>query len=100
MATFNKHTYSETEQAEINQWLTTSDRLSAASSDSSELLNTLNTHLASRTTLLGVKPSKADVALYKTLAPQVASWTPEQRTGERGLPNIVRHIDFVRHPWE
>lgn len=97
MAAFTKHTYSETEQAEINQWLTTSDRLSAASSDSPELLNTLNTHLASRTTLLGVKPSKADVALYKSLAPQVANWTPEQRTGEKGHPNIVRHIDFVQN---
>jgi aminoacyl tRNA synthase complex-interacting multifunctional protein 1 len=97
MATFTKHNYSDTEQAEINQWLTTSDRLATASNDSSELLNTLNTHLASRTTLLGVKPSKADVALYKTIAPQVAKWTPEQRTGKEGRPNIVRHLDFVQN---
>lgn len=57
----------------------------------------MNTHLASRTTLLGAKPSKADVALYQTLAPQVSSWTPEQRTGEQGHPNIVRHLDFVQN---
>jgi aminoacyl tRNA synthase complex-interacting multifunctional protein 1 len=61
------------------------------------LLETLNTHLASRTTLLGAKPSKADIALYETLAPVVANWTPEQRTGEHGLPNIVRHLDFVQN---
>lgn len=24
-------------------------------------------------------------------------WSPEQRTGEQGLPNIVRHLDFVQN---
>lgn len=96
MSSFTSQKYTDTEQAEINQWLTTSDRLSS-SPDQSELLNTLNTHLASRTTLLGSKPSKADLALYKTLAPQVAKWTPEQRTGEHGHPHIVRHVDFVQN---
>jgi len=37
------------------------------------------------------------VALYQNLAPQVSTWTPEQRTGEHGHPNIVRHIDFVQN---
>lgn len=97
MATFDKLTYSDTEQAEINQWLTTASRLSTPSADTPSLLSTLNTHLSSRTTLLGAKPSKADVELYKTLASQVAAWTPEQRTGEKGLPNIVRHLDFVQN---
>lgn len=97
MATFDKLTYSDTELAEINQWLTTSDRLKSSSSDQKSLLDTLNTHLSSRTTLLGAKPSKADVALYKSLAPQVLKWTPEQRTGQQGHPNIVRHLDFVQN---
>jgi aminoacyl tRNA synthase complex-interacting multifunctional protein 1 len=97
MSTFSSVTYSDTEQAEINQWLTTSDRLKSSSADQKSLLDTLNTHLASRTTLLGAKPSKADIALYKSLAPQVSSWTAEQRTGEHGHPNIVRHIDFVQN---
>ncbi|PBP23566.1 multisynthetase complex auxiliary component p43, partial [Diplocarpon rosae] len=97
MSSFSNLTYNETEQAEINQWLTTSDRLKSASSDQKSLLDTLNTHLASRTTLLGAKPSKADIALYESLAAQVASWTPEQRTGEHGHPNIVRHLDFVQN---
>lgn len=96
MASFAKITYTETEQAEINQWLTTSSRLQSNPADAS-LLETLNTHLSSRTTLLGAKPSKADVALYESLAPAVAKWSPEQRTGEKGLPNIVRHLDFVQN---
>jgi aminoacyl tRNA synthase complex-interacting multifunctional protein 1 len=97
MSTFSSLTYSDIEQAEINQWLTTSDRLKSSSGDQKSLLDTLNSHLASRTTLLGAKPSKADIALYKSLAPQVSSWTAEQRTGEHGHPNIVRHIDFVQN---
>jgi aminoacyl tRNA synthase complex-interacting multifunctional protein 1 len=96
MASFGKITYTETEQAEINQWLTTSSRLQSNPADPS-LLETLNTHLSSRTTLLGAKPSKADVALYESLAASVAKWSPEQRTGEKGLPNIVRHLDFVQN---
>jgi aminoacyl tRNA synthase complex-interacting multifunctional protein 1 len=97
MASFEKLAYSATEQAEINQWLTTSDRLKTPSTEQSTLLDTLNTHLSSRTTLLGSKPSKADVALYESLAPQVSKWTPEERTGEKGRPHIVRHLDFVQN---
>jgi aminoacyl tRNA synthase complex-interacting multifunctional protein 1 len=96
MSSFTNITYTETELAEINQWLTTSSRLSTEPSQPT-LLETLNTHLASRTTLLGAKPSKADIALYESLAPVVAKWTPEERTGEHGLPNIVRHLDFVQN---
>lgn len=97
MSTFTNLTYSDTETAEINQWLTTSDRLKSTSADQTSLLDTLNTHLASRTTLLGSKPSKADVALYESLAPQISKWTAEQRTGEKGHPNVVRHVDFVQN---
>lgn len=96
MATFDKLTYTPTEEAEVNQWLTTSSRLSS-STETSELLKALNTHLATRTTVLGAKPSKADVSLYETLAPIVAKWSSEERTGEQGFPNIVRHVDFVQN---
>jgi aminoacyl tRNA synthase complex-interacting multifunctional protein 1 len=97
MAAINNIKYTPTEEAEINQWLTTSSRLQSPSGSQTPLLDTLNTHLASRTTLLGSKPSKADIALYEALAPQVSKWTPEQRTGEHGHPNIVRHLDFVQN---
>jgi aminoacyl tRNA synthase complex-interacting multifunctional protein 1 len=96
MATFEKLTYTPTEEAEVNQWLTTSSRL-ASSTESSELLKALNTHLATRTTVLGAKPSKADISLFETLAPIVAKWSAEERTGQQGYPNIVRHVDFVQN---
>jgi aminoacyl tRNA synthase complex-interacting multifunctional protein 1 len=97
MAAINSIKYTPTEEAEINQWLTTSSRLQSLSDSQTSLLDTLNTHLASRTTLLGSKPSKADIALYEALAPQVSKWTSEQRTGEYGHPNVVRHLDFVQN---
>ncbi|KAM4058901.1 putative tRNA binding domain-containing protein [Hirsutella rhossiliensis] len=95
MAALSSQTYSPTEEAEIQQWLTTSERLKAATQP--DMLDTLNAHLASRTTLLGSKPSKADVAVYEALAPAVAKWSPDERSGERGHPHIVRHLDFVQN---
>ncbi|TAQ84058.1 hypothetical protein B7494_g7617 [Chlorociboria aeruginascens] len=95
MSTFSNITYNSSERAEIAQWLTTSNRLKT--NPSTELLDTLNSHLSSRTTLLGAKPSEADTALYQSLAPQIKTWTPEQRTGEHGHPHIVRHLDFVQN---
>ncbi|KAG5774338.1 hypothetical protein H9Q72_000228 [Fusarium xylarioides] len=96
MASFASQTYTPTEEAEIQQWLTTSERLKSPE-DKSTILETLNNHLSSRSTLLGSKPSKADVAIYETLAPIVAKWSPEERTGEKGHPHIVRHVDFVQN---
>jgi aminoacyl tRNA synthase complex-interacting multifunctional protein 1 len=98
-AALTSQSYTPTEEAEIQQWLTTSERLKAPSADSdrSSILDTLNAHLSSRTTLLGAKPSKADVAIYETLAPLVAKWSPDERTGEKGHPHIVRHVDFVQN---
>ena len=96
MSAIANQTFTATEEAEIQQWLTTSERLKSGG-DKPTILDTLNSHLASRTTLLGSKPSKADVAIYETLAPTVAKWTPEERTGEKGHPHIVRHLDFVQN---
>ncbi|KAI1881288.1 hypothetical protein JX265_000114 [Neoarthrinium moseri] len=96
MAAISSQSYSPAEETEIQQWLTTSDRLKSSPSDAS-ILGSLNTHLSTRTTLLGTKPSKADVSLYETLAPVVAKWSPEQRSGQEGHPHIVRHLDFVQN---
>ncbi|KAK8922747.1 hypothetical protein H634G_00839 [Metarhizium anisopliae BRIP 53293] len=96
MASIANQTYTPTEETEIQQWLTTSDRLKSGE-DKATILETLNSHLASRTTLLGSKPSKADVAIYETLSPIVAKWSPDERTGEKGHPHIVRHLDFVQN---
>ena len=96
MAAIAAQKYSPAEETEVQQWLTTADRLKASPNESS-ILDSLNTHLSTRTTLLGTKPSKADVAIYETLAPTVSAWTPEQRTGEKGYHHIVRHVDFVQN---
>ena len=92
--------YSDTEKVEISQWVTTSARLATPDEDEAkhaERLGSLNTHLSTRTTLLGSKPSIADVALYARLAPGVQKWSSEERTGEHGYHNIVRYIDFVQN---
>ncbi|KAI0171831.1 nucleic acid-binding protein [Hypoxylon sp. FL1284] len=96
MAAIDSQKLSPTEETEVQQWITTSERLKTSPSDAS-ILDKLNSHLTSRTTLLGTKPSKADVAIYESLAPAVKAWTPEQRTGEHGHPHILRHLDFVQN---
>ncbi|KAL4979744.1 hypothetical protein BDW66DRAFT_157192 [Aspergillus desertorum] len=99
---FPSVTYSASEEADIKQWLgTTSSLQSALSKDDksavSDILEQINTHLATRTTILGNKASVADVAAYALLAPVVEKWSPEERTGEKGYHNIVRHVDFVQN---
>jgi len=92
--------YSTTEKTEIEQWLVTCQHIASSTEDSAktaERLSSLNTHLSTRTTLLGSKPSIADLALYARLAPVVKDWTDEQRTGEQGYHHIVRHLDFVQN---
>ncbi|KAI1823884.1 hypothetical protein F4861DRAFT_508611 [Xylaria intraflava] len=96
MAALEAQKLSSTEETEVQQWITTSERLKSSPADAS-ILDKLNTHLTSRTTLLGTKPSKADVAIYESLAPTVKSWSSEQRTGQQGHPHIVRHLDFVQN---
>lgn len=95
MAALDAQKYTPAEESEIQAWIAKADSLKAGPSD--ELLDAINADLATRTTALGTKPSRADVALYETLAPLVKAWSPEQRTGERGRPNIVRHVDFVQN---
>ncbi|EEY15186.1 GU4 nucleic-binding protein [Verticillium alfalfae VaMs.102] len=104
MNPISANTYTPTEEAEIQQWLTTATRVEEQSKtpapDSAQLspiLETLNTHLSTRTTLLGSKPSRADTALYTAVRPLVAAWSADERTGEKGYPHIVRHLDFVQN---
>ncbi|KAI0117785.1 hypothetical protein GGR51DRAFT_268013 [Nemania sp. FL0031] len=96
MAALEAQKLSTAEETEVQQWITTSERLKASPADAS-ILDKLNTHLTSRATLLGSKPSKADIAIYESLASTVKSWTAEQRTGQQGHPHIVRHLDFVQN---
>ncbi|KAB8072201.1 hypothetical protein BDV29DRAFT_177870 [Aspergillus leporis] len=99
---FPHTTFSTAEEADIKQWLATISGLQGALTKDekpaiSNILRQLNGHLALRTTLLGSKPSVADIAAYALLAPVVEKWSPEERTGEQGYHHIVRHIDFVQN---
>lgn len=99
-ALFPEANYTDAEKKEITQWLSSAAHIASSSDDaakSSERLSSLNTHLASRTTVLGAKPSVADIALYQKLAPVVSKWSAEERTGEQGYHHIVRHVDFVQN---
>lgn len=99
-ALFPAISYTDAEKTEISQWLITSTHLASTAEDaakSAERLSTLNTHLSSRTTLLGAKPSVADIAVYQKLSPVVSKWSPDERTGELGYHHIVRHLDFVQN---
>ena len=92
--------YTDSEKVEISHWLTASSHLTASDEDEAkhaERLGSLNKHLSTRTTLLGSKPSIADVAVFHRLAPAVNSWNAEERTGEYGYHHIVRYIDFVQN---
>ncbi|KAF2152354.1 nucleic acid-binding protein [Myriangium duriaei CBS 260.36] len=84
--------YSTAEKAEVEQWLSHASKVSDDAG-----LATLNTHLSTRTTVLGAKPSIADVALYGRLAPVVKGWNDDRRTGANGYHHIVRYIDFVQN---
>ena len=95
----NEH-YTDSEEAEIEQWVQKSRDLISACEDQkkiSEHLSSLNSHLSTRTTLLGAKPSIADVAVYGSVAQMVKSWSEDQRTGAHGYPHIVRYVDFVQN---
>lgn len=99
---FPQTTFSTDEHADIKQWLGTITGLQDALTKDDKavvrnILLQLNGHLGTRTTLLGAKPSVADIAMYALLGPVVEKWTPEKRTGENGYHHIVRHVDFVQN---
>ncbi|KAL2814455.1 hypothetical protein BJX63DRAFT_199242 [Aspergillus granulosus] len=99
---FPQTTYTAADEADIKQWLGTISTLQStlAKDDKAavtEILTQINTHLATRTTLLGSKASVVDIAAYALLAPVVEKWSPEERTGENGYHHIVRHVDFVQN---
>ncbi|KAF2863694.1 nucleic acid-binding protein [Piedraia hortae CBS 480.64] len=98
-AIFPNTDYNPQDVSEMEKFITTAHHIAAPSEDklkTEERLSQLNTHLSTRTTLLGTKPSIADVALYERLAPVAKGWTDEEKTGEKGLHNVVRWLDFVQ----
>ena len=92
-ALFPQVGYTDAEKGEIKEWI----EKAGTYPGNEELLRSLNTHLATRTTILGSKPSIADVAIYSELEATVKEWSDEKRTGEHGYHHIVRFIDFVQN---
>lgn len=90
----DRYQYSKEDKTEIADWVSRASKLQI--SDDAEL-KTVNAHLSSRTTVLGAKPSIADVALFSRLAPAVKDWNDERRTGTSGYHHIVRYVDFVQN---
>jgi len=86
-------TYTDDDKKTIDEWVNLSTRLEPAA----DALKLLNTHLSSRTTILGSRPSVADVAVYTQLAPFVKNWSSEEKSGEHGYHHVVRHLDFVQN---
>ncbi|CRG83747.1 hypothetical protein PISL3812_01103 [Talaromyces islandicus] len=99
---FSHNSYTAAELTDAKQWLEAVRGLTAALAKEDKevadaILTKINTHLSTRTTLLGAKPSVADIAAYAVIGPLVEKWTPEQRTGEKGYHYLVRHVDFVQN---
>ena len=86
-------TYDQADQSSIQEW---TQNASSLDTSSPERLSHLNAHLSSRTTVIGSKPSVADIILYTRLAPIVSQWSSDQRTGEQGHHHIVRWLDGVQ----
>ncbi|KAK3688223.1 hypothetical protein B0T22DRAFT_377774 [Podospora appendiculata] len=98
MAALNAQIYTPAEESEIQQWIAKAEALkTAAAAEKQSVLDALNADLSTRSTVLGTKPSRADVAIYEAVAPLVKAWTPEERTGQQGRPNIVRLVDFIQN---
>ncbi|KAI9799791.1 MAG: hypothetical protein M1825_004351 [Sarcosagium campestre] len=91
--------YNESEKQEVQQWLSKSTGYLQGPNKTklNEAVTSLNQHLSSRTTLLGSKPSPADLAVYARLAPSVRNWTSKEQTGEEGHHHVVRYLDFVQN---
>ncbi|KAK3378936.1 hypothetical protein B0T24DRAFT_521998 [Lasiosphaeria ovina] len=97
MAALDAQSYTPAEETEIQQWVAKAETLKSSPDKQSAVLDALNASLSTRSTVLGTKPSKADIAIYEAVAPLVKAWSPEERTGQQGRPNIVRHVDFVQN---
>ncbi|KAK6544609.1 G4 quadruplex nucleic acid binding protein [Orbilia ellipsospora] len=91
----NKYEYTQLEQALIDQWLS----LTGPGSLTDEVVSQLNAHLKDKTSILGTKPSIADIVCYVRLKDLAKGWGKEVRTGgtDGGKRYIVRWLDWVQN---
>ncbi|EPS36041.1 hypothetical protein H072_10529 [Dactylellina haptotyla CBS 200.50] len=90
-----KYEYTPLELALIDQWLS----LTGPGSLTDEVIAQLNIHLKDKTSILGTKPSIADVVCYVRLKDVAKGWSAEVRTGgvDGGKRYIVRWLDWVQN---
>ncbi|KAG8714071.1 G4 quadruplex nucleic acid binding protein [Ceratobasidium sp. 395] len=88
---------SSSSEAEISKWI---EKVAAGEFDGDAALSALDTELQSRTYLVSNSVSSADLALYATLYPTLASPNyvsalPAQAHYSR--PSLTRYIDHIQH---
>ncbi|KAJ2629197.1 G4 quadruplex nucleic acid binding protein [Coemansia sp. RSA 1290] len=82
----------DTEKAEVSQWMTMSARQGQA--ERSVFAQTINSHLAQRTFLVGNKLSLADVVAFANVHPYMASLSSQKRFA---VCNFSRWYDLIQH---
>jgi aminoacyl tRNA synthase complex-interacting multifunctional protein 1 len=82
--------YTPEDETEITKW-------SSELPKGDAIVAQLNDQLSTRTTILGSKPSVADLVAYVHIAPLVKDWDDEKRTGHNGFHHVVRFINFVQN---
>ncbi|EWC45395.1 hypothetical protein DRE_00794 [Drechslerella stenobrocha 248] len=90
-----KHEYTPLELAQIDQWLS----LTGPGSLTDSVVDQLNVHLKDKTSILGTKPSIADVVCYARLKELAQGWGSELRVGgaDGGRRYVLRWLDWVQN---
>lgn len=82
---------SSSSEAEISKWI---ERVATGEFDGDAALSTLDVELQPRTYLVSNSLSSADLALYATLHPVLASLPAETHYSR---PSLTRYIDHIQH---
>ncbi|KAJ1785341.1 G4 quadruplex nucleic acid binding protein [Coemansia sp. RSA 2523] len=82
----------DAEQAEVSQWMTMSARHGPV--ERQTFAQTLNTHLAQRTFLVGNRLSLADLVAFANVHPYMTSLTAQKRFA---VNNFSRWFDLIQH---
>lgn len=90
-----KYEYTPLDQALIDQWLS----LTGPGAPTEDVISQLNIHLKDKTSILGTKPSIADIVCYVRVKDVAKTWSKEERTGgvDGGKRYIIRWLDWVQN---
>eukprot|EP01088_Endostelium_zonatum_P004680 TRINITY_DN1598_c0_g1_i1.p1 TRINITY_DN1598_c0_g1~~TRINITY_DN1598_c0_g1_i1.p1 ORF type:complete len:299 (+),score=117.24 TRINITY_DN1598_c0_g1_i1:71-967(+) len=90
-------TKEETQESEVNNWISYSTTVSQSGQDENkvaEIQNKLNDHLSERTFLVSHHFTAADFAVYTSVHHVIKAMKPEHQLN---FPNLVRWFDLVQH---